>query len=211
MWSIDKRFDFCYGHRVHCQILNDEYTEKGHTKAKCRHLHGHQGHAHIFLDASKLNKQGMVVDFTWLGWLKDFIDEYIDHKFILDLNDPWFDNIVSGYHGNLDYIIYNGDQRIVGSKPHLFIRDNINLEFTEVYVPNTHYKAGSILDTSQLSGDEKDFYDSFFFVDFIPTSENLSEWLFNCVDAKMSLIDVETTEVQWFETPKSRSSFKKHK
>lgn len=194
-WKIDKRFDFCYGHRVHCQTLNQDYTERGHTKAKCRHLHGHQGHAHVFLEAPKLNHQGMVVDFTWLGWLKDFIDDYVDHKFILDVNDPWFNSIVSGKHKYVDgqHVLETHTGKV--------------LPYQDVSVPHSIHKAGDIFDTSLLEGDEKDFYEGFFLVNFVPTSEKLSEWLFYCVKAKMDLIGVDTSEVWWFETPKSRAAF----
>ena len=60
----------------------------------------------------------------------------------------------------------------------------------------------------ELSGPEEEWFEGFFIVDFLPTSENLSKWVYDCVNAKMSLIDVKTAQVDWFETPKSRSSYR---
>ena len=67
--------------------------------------------------------------------------------------------------------------------------------------------AGYNLDVSLLSGPEEEFYEGFFIVDFLPTSENLSKYLYDVAHAKMSKIDVKVARVDWFETPKSRSSY----
>jgi len=44
-------------------------------------------------------------------------------------------------------------------------------------------------------------------VNFVPTSENLAKWLFEAVEAKMSLIDVHVSKISWNETPKSRAVY----
>lgn len=88
MWQISKSFDFCYGHRVWAQELNSEFSEN--KKCSCRHLHGHNGTATINLVAESLDKQGMVTDFGNLSWFKTWLKNHIDHKFILDINDPLF-------------------------------------------------------------------------------------------------------------------------
>ena len=92
-WDIDKQFDFCYGHRVWNQSLNSEYSVD--TCLKCRHLHGHQGkikvHLSVTLDQNNLKeriKKGMVTDFKHLNWFKKWVDDVLDHKIILDVNDP---------------------------------------------------------------------------------------------------------------------------
>ena len=74
-------------------------------------------------------------------------------------------------------------------------------------VPGTEHHAGYSLDVSALDGPEREFFEGFFLVNFLPTSENLSRWLFDCVDAKMSLIDVRVERLDWFETPRSRASY----
>ena len=55
MWQIDKRIDFCYGHRVWTQKLNEAYCADGDTEMKCRHLHGHEGSVQVFLTSEELD------------------------------------------------------------------------------------------------------------------------------------------------------------
>lgn len=85
MYKIAKQFDFCYGHRVWSQSLNPIFSLD--SCLKCRHLHGHQGTINIFLEAEEL-KEGMVTDFKHLNWFKKWLDDTLDHKFIMDINDP---------------------------------------------------------------------------------------------------------------------------
>lgn len=200
-WVIDKQFSFCYGHRVWSQKLNADYCEVGDACCKCRHLHGHEGLVHVFLEANELER-GMVTDFKHLGWLKNFLDSHIDHKFILDLNDPWFINIINAKP------VYEGNTLVALSATQpLNTKQGREIKVNAVYVPGTDFLAGYELDISDLKGPEQEFYEGFFLVNFLPTSENLSKWLFECVEAKMSLINVRTKRIDWFETPKSRSSY----
>ena len=76
-YSVTKLIHFCYGHR----LLNYE--------GKCRYLHGHNGKVEIELSAKRLDRRGMVRDFTEIkraiqGW----IDANLDHKMILCKSDP---------------------------------------------------------------------------------------------------------------------------
>ena len=88
MWEISKEFDFCYGHRVWSQSLNTEFSLDG--CLMCRHLHGHQGKVIVYLKSDTL-ESGMVTDFKHLNWFKKFLDDVLDHKFIIDINDPLFE------------------------------------------------------------------------------------------------------------------------
>jgi 6-pyruvoyltetrahydropterin/6-carboxytetrahydropterin synthase len=90
MHTITKEFDFCYGHRVHTQVLDKNYSID--DRCVCRHFHGHQGKIIVEL-TGEINSQSMVTDFKHLNWFKKFIDEDIDHKFIMDLSDPIINNI----------------------------------------------------------------------------------------------------------------------
>lgn len=188
-WVIDKTFSFCYGHRVWSQELNAEYCEQGDTKPKCRHLHGHEGLAHVFLESDVLER-GMVSDFKHLGWMKNFLDTYMDHRFVIDINDPMFYHLVSYVHKDL-----------CGA--------SINLK--EVVVPGTEHIAGKVVDLQLIerfkNTADYETLDGYFIVDFVPTSENLSKWLFDCAQIKMNKIGVNVSRVDWFETPKSRSSY----
>ncbi|MCG3659236.1 6-carboxytetrahydropterin synthase [Aliarcobacter butzleri] len=90
-WEISKEFDFCYGHRVWSQTLNIDFSLD--ACLKCRHLHGHQGKVIVYLESNELNNS-MVTDFKHLNWFKAFLDDVVDHKFILDINDPLFSTLV---------------------------------------------------------------------------------------------------------------------
>ena len=77
MFRVTKVMHFCYGHR----LLNYD--------GKCRHLHGHNGRVEIELSTARLDRLGMVRDFTEIkraiqGW----IDDHLDHKLILCKDDP---------------------------------------------------------------------------------------------------------------------------
>ena len=178
-WVIDKTFEFCYGHRVWTQKLNGEYAAD--LKCACRHLHGHEGKLQVFLKSpeGKLDMTGMVTDFRHTEWLKKWINEYVDHQFIIDRHDPLFNQIV-------------GDRKLV-----------------TVTVPGTEYFAGYTLDLSDLEPNtpEYEYYEGFFVVEFVPTSENLSSWMAELVEVKMKPLNVTVDRIDWWETPKSRSTF----
>ena len=77
MFTITKEVYFCYGHR----LMNHP--------GKCRNLHGHSVKAAISIKSERLNDQGMVCDFSDIRECVDaFVDEYLDHNFLLHENDP---------------------------------------------------------------------------------------------------------------------------
>ena len=82
-YNIAKEFNFDYGHRVWPQKLNSEFSLD--CELACRHLHGHRGTVIVHLESEELDNQGMVTDFHHLNWFKKFLDDAIDHKFILFL------------------------------------------------------------------------------------------------------------------------------
>ena len=186
-WTIDKQFSFCYGHRVWSQKLNTNYCETGDTQCKCRHLHGHEGLVHVFLDGESLER-GMVTDFKHLGWSKNFLDNVLDHKFIIDKNDPMFDNLV----------VYNWSK----------LNPGVELVYDPIYIPGTSIKVAEKISTL-INGCIGEVLEGYTIVDFVPTSENFCKWLFDITEHKMSLIDIKVSRVDWFETPKSRSSYSK--
>jgi len=186
MFKISKEFNLEFGHRVHTQSLNHDFCAKGDVKQCCRHLHGHSGIVTVSLEADKIDRRGMVVDFKELGWFKDFIDNNLDHKFIIDGNDPLFAALVTDVLPqqkilfNRVYIGGNdGQPQIVGAVVALDLLD-IKPE-TPIY----------------------ELLEGYFIVDFVPTSENLSAWLFDIVQQKMKPFNVKVSEVSWKETAKS--------
>ena len=77
MYSVIKRIDFCYGHR----LLDYEGI--------CKHPHGHNAVAEIEIRTSALDKRSMVYDFGDVKRIvKGWIDQEIDHKMILREDDP---------------------------------------------------------------------------------------------------------------------------
>jgi 6-pyruvoyltetrahydropterin/6-carboxytetrahydropterin synthase len=76
-YKITKRIEFCYGHRL--------IEHKG----KCRYLHGHNALVEIDIKADKLDKDGMVMDFSDIrDIVKGWVDTNLDHRMILCKNDP---------------------------------------------------------------------------------------------------------------------------
>jgi 6-pyruvoyltetrahydropterin/6-carboxytetrahydropterin synthase len=69
--------------------------------------------------------------------------------------------------------------------------------------------AGWHLDLAGLEENtpEYEYYEGFMIVDFVPTSENLSAWMADLVEAKMTALNVTVDRIDWWETPKSRSTF----
>lgn len=77
MYSVTKRIDFCYGHR----LLNYDGI--------CRHPHGHNAVAEIEIRTAALDERQMVCDFSDIKRLiKGWIDRELDHKMILRHDDP---------------------------------------------------------------------------------------------------------------------------
>ena len=77
MFNVTKVIHFCYGHR----LLNYD--------GKCRYLHGHNGRVEIELSSKRLDRLGMVRDFTEIKReIQTWIDRHLDHKMILCRRDP---------------------------------------------------------------------------------------------------------------------------
>ena len=228
-WTIDKQFSLCYGHRVWSQHLEHEYCERGDVNTKCRFLHGHEGLIHIFLENDKLER-GMVTDFKHLGWFKNFIDDVLDHKFVIDYHDPNFERIVQGHITGVMKLGPTGhpipDEFITIDMLTLPMDRGMNryLPLVPIIVEGVQNEEENLLtlgykiDTSAsyslrpevemyVEGPEKELYEGFVIVDFVPTSENLCRWLFNIASAKMANLGVKVVRLDLYETPKSRSSY----
>jgi 6-pyruvoyltetrahydropterin/6-carboxytetrahydropterin synthase len=77
MFSVTKRIEFCYGHR----LLNYDGV--------CRHPHGHNAVVEIDLQSQALDTRNMVADFNDIKRIvKGWIDRELDHKMILHKDDP---------------------------------------------------------------------------------------------------------------------------
>ncbi len=172
-WNISKQFDLCYGHRVWSQELNKEYALD--DCLMCRHLHGHQAKIIVHLESDKL-VNGMVTDFKHLNWFKKFLDDVVDHKFIVDINDPLYPTLLP---------LYTDINSLHKMPQNYMIPDLTYIKDQELCV--------------------KEMYEGFIIVDFVPTSENLSAWLLKIVQEKMDKINIKVSHLEYYETPKSRS------
>ncbi len=163
-FQISKIFTADIGHRVWTQEL-DKNLSCG-AENKCRFIHGHSIEVTVGLKSEYL-KNNMVLDFNNLSFVKQFIDDFLDHKFLIDINDPL-----------LDYWLP-------------FHRDAV---YSELFVS---YKDGfSVInfesDIFRLSATQSlqldstlEFLKSLVFLPFVPTSENLSKWLFEIIRVKL--------------------------
>jgi 6-pyruvoyltetrahydropterin/6-carboxytetrahydropterin synthase len=77
MYSVTKKIEFCYGHR----LLDYDGI--------CKHPHGHNAVAEIEVRTGALDSRNMVVDFSDIKRVvKGWIDAHIDHQMILRRDDP---------------------------------------------------------------------------------------------------------------------------
>ena len=77
MYSVTKRIEFCYGHR----LLDYDGV--------CRHPHGHNAVVEIEVQADRLDERNMVRDFSDIKRsVKGWIDAELDHKMVLRHDDP---------------------------------------------------------------------------------------------------------------------------
>ena len=77
MYSVTKRIDFCYGHR----LLDYDGI--------CKHPHGHNAVAEIEIRTDALDRRNMVADFGDIKRVvKTWVDRELDHKMILRHDDP---------------------------------------------------------------------------------------------------------------------------
>ena len=195
-WVIDKSFDFCFGHRVHNQSLNTKYSLDG--CLACRHLHGHQGKVKLFLGANELAK-GMVTDFKHTNIFKKWLDDAMDHKFIIDMNDPLINSLCSEmlFEDSLDDALSN----TIRDKDYGYIR------FSENYVEEVLATS----DFHHLNNGQKqaimEKYEGLIIVDFVPTSENLCKWWYEVANKMLNELGIDVVAVEYWETPKSHCRY----
>jgi 6-pyruvoyltetrahydropterin/6-carboxytetrahydropterin synthase len=77
MYSVTKKIEFCYGHR----LLDYDGI--------CKHPHGHNAIAEVEVRTDSLDPRNMVCDFSDIKRVvKGWIDRAIDHQMILRHDDP---------------------------------------------------------------------------------------------------------------------------
>ena len=195
-WIIDKQFDFCFGHRVWSQELNTKYSLDG--CLACRHLHGHQGKVKLFLGANDLNK-GMVTDFKHTNIFKKWLDDVMDHKFVIDINDPLFSNLAGD-------ILLTPDESLSWYE-NLMVNYNSKYGYAR---PDLDHIA-DILSKLDISDAQKqaiyEKYEGLIIVNFIPTSERLCQWWYEVANKMLNGLGIDVVAVEYWETPKSHCRY----
>ena len=192
-WVIDKSFDYCYGHRVWSQDLDTKYSLDG--CLACRHLHGHQGKIKLFLGANELQK-GMVTDFKHTNIFKKWLDDTLDHKFIIDLNDPLFPSECSE-------ILLDQEKP---QMPNIMAIYNPTYDY---YIPDL-MRLDQILDdtlTKEARQAIMEKYEGLIIVDFIPTSENICKFIYEVANKMLNGLGIDVVAVEYWETPKSHCRY----
>jgi len=124
----------------------------------------------------------MVTDFKHLNWFKIWLDGMLDHKFIIDRNDPLFFDLLGHYcdkNGQMD-------------ESRFFFHDE------GCWIPRLE-----LLSNAPDALREK--YSGMVVVDFIPTSEELAGWFLKIIQKKMNRLGITGAAVEFWETAKSRS------
>lgn len=160
------------------RVFNQELNAEYSLDTSCKCRHLH-GHEGLIRIGLVSDEltNGMVTDFKHLNWFKYWLDKELDHKFIMGLDDPLL----------LHEVPIISDTTLLRHEAGHYTLS-----------PSSYY---------DLKRPLQEKYEGLVFVKFVPTSENLSKWLFGVVQKKMSKIDVQVDYVQFFETPKSQSVY----
>lgn len=183
-WIIDKVVgEFDYGHSVHLQELDE--TLSCNSQCKCRWRHGHRGKVVAYLSADELSgaQENMVIDFNDMKIMTKWIDDTLDHKFLIDINDP--SNFDTFHHFWKDGKF---DENVLIKKP----------EGNWIIDPKAYANMEEVLQTK---------YESYVILPFVPTSEQLSKWMYEVMSMLMRSTGVKVYKIEWYETPKSRSAY----
>ena len=194
-WVIDKSFDYCYGHRVWSQTLDPKYSLD--SCLACRHLHGHQGKVKLFLGANNL-KHGMVTDFKHTNIFKKWLDDTLDHKFIIDMNDPLFEDLAG------DLCLSEKNKRTFDD-----LMVTVNTEYNFAIPDLEQLMALNVWD--ELRDDQKqaifEKYEGIIIVDYIPTSENICKFIYEVANKMLNGLGIDVVAVEYWETPKSHCRY----
>lgn len=187
MFKISKQFELCYSHRVHTQIINPVLSGGEKTNCPCKVNHGHNSTITVELEGESLNPQGMLVDYVNLTFLKNFIDKELDHKTILDINDPWTIDFINS---SREYNSYLADISYVKFLPQ------------QVFGLTSYYK----VETNSSKPHHHDIINGLVAVKFVPTSENICKWIYDITSHKLTNI-CKVSSVSFSETPKTLATY----
>ena len=141
---------------------------------KCRRIHSHESCVEIELKSDELIR-GMVLDFNELKPVKEFIDAVIDHKFLMDISDPLLNEWLKNNNLSMEDLEYREE------------------DYWIVYLPSN----------VPFMRHQVEWLESLVVGDFVPTSENLSEWLCQRVLKMLKLPEGIFCQITWHESAKS--------
>jgi len=140
-----------------------------------------------------------VTDFRHLNWFKVWLDEYFDHKMILDANDPLLNVLLRGVWGTLDeYKCWDGHP----------LENHVDNGI--FYTPNLKTLLSN--DTNLLPH-EKEFIEGLTIINFVPTSESLAKFFFIRIQDRLDQMQeafgkhVKVASVIFQETPKTSACY----
>ncbi len=175
MHIISKEIEGDFGHRVWTQKLEEEFACT--TSCKCKAIHGHRFKIVPEIASDKGLEHGRVTDFSHLAAFKNWVDEVIDHKLLMDIKDPVLGQMFPKMQYPLSALLGQG-------------------------LLETGYliKPPAIED---LSDSEKEIYEGLTIVDFVPTAENICKWLAVDVLPRFLPKGIYVKNLTFYETPKS--------
>lgn len=177
MHIISKEIEGDFGHRVWTQELQEEFACT--TSCKCKSLHGHRFKIVPEIASDMGLVHGMVTDFNHLAKFKNWVDDVMDHKLLMDINDP----VLGQMFPKMEY-------------PLSALLGQALLETGYLPSPPT-------IDAAALTDAEKEIYQGLTIVDFVPTAENICKWLAVDVLPRFLPKGIYVTSLTFYETPKS--------
>lgn len=192
MFTIEKTFTGDIAHRIHNQNLDSEFTENNSKILKCRRLHGHTYELKVKLGAEDL-KDDMVLDYNELGFIKTLIDDILDHRTLISDTDPIFDKVLMKTWND-------------------YLNDASTPQVLERTKWSTYKYNSSLFDLTNITDwTIKEFLSAFVIINFTSSSENISQWLFDVIQEKITEYNkrngtsVKVVSVSYKETPKSEA------
>lgn len=93
-----------------------QWRHEGH----CSRIHGHNWSIEVVFQCESLDENGFVVDFGNLKFLRDWIDENLDHACLLSEDDPEMDRFEQMQNDNLIQITTVNNASCEGIAKHIF-------------------------------------------------------------------------------------------
>lgn len=146
------------------------------------------------------------MDFSNLDFMKEFIEKNLDHKFLMDMNDPLLSRITFAL----------SDQGDITPLIHQAFKTDGTIKIAESFIPIISRVAGvnDRVIGLKLSETEKnlpleinELFGSLVILPFSPTAENLSRWIFEFTTRFLSGTDVNIESVIFRETQKAWSKY----